>query len=541
MASHIRIETARIKATLPPATKLNNGIAGTEVIALKPLTSGHILAQPAALKQRTAIPRSLMRPTLRLLSDELIVKIIEEAHDVLGNLGVEIHNPTVLTRLAEHGAKLDPRTSTARLKADLIDQALHTVPRSFKLYDVLGRETHDFAGDAVYFTPGSTALNILDGDEMRRPSTADYIRYVKLISGLGHIASQSTAMIPADVPEGISDSYRLYLSLLYGEKPVVTGAFTIASFEVMKDLQLAVRGSAEELRAKPLTIFSCCPTAPIKWSDVTSQNLIDCARWWIPVELISMPLSGFMAPVTLVGSLVQQTAENLSGVIISQLTQPGAPLLWGGSPAIFDIRFETTPMGAVETMMLDCANSEIGKHLGMPTQGYIALSDAKHLDAQGGLETGIGATLAALAGINSISGPGMLDFESCLSLEKLVVDNEICALTERLLRGIEPREDFPALPLFEELRREKHLLIADHTRRHLREEIIFPGAVIDRANRARWAADGRLTLGERARREVARLVERSTPSRLALEKKAELSRLMSAEARRHGMELLPAA
>jgi len=77
----------------------------------------------------------------------------------------------------------------------------------------------------------------------------------------------------------------------------------------MRDLQLAVRGSEEALAAKPLTIFSCCPTAPLKWSHVTSQNVVDCAAAAIPVEFISMPLAGFVAPVTLVGSLVQHTAE----------------------------------------------------------------------------------------------------------------------------------------------------------------------------------------------------------------------------------------
>jgi trimethylamine--corrinoid protein Co-methyltransferase len=162
----------------------------------------------------------------------------------------------------------------------------------------------------------------------------------------------------------ISDSYRLYLSLLYGEKPVVTGAFTIEAFEIMRDQQLAVRGTAEELAAKPLTIFSCCPTAPIKWSDVTSQNLVDCARSGIPVEFVSMPLSGFVAPVTLVGSLIQQTAETLSGVVISQFTKPGHPVLYGGSPAIFDVRYETPPMGAIETMMLDCATARSGNTWG---------------------------------------------------------------------------------------------------------------------------------------------------------------------------------
>jgi trimethylamine--corrinoid protein Co-methyltransferase len=483
-----------------------------------------------------------MRPTLRLLNNELIERILAEARDVLAKLGVEIHNSGVLRMLADHGGGVDLAQRRARLSPDIIDRALATTPRSFKLFDVLGNQTHDFSGDNVYFTPGSAAINILDGvtGQMRRPATADYVRYVKLVGGLRHIASQSTAFIPADVDERISDSYRLYLSLLYGEKPVVTGAFTVEGFEIMKDLQLAIRGSAGALADKPLAIFSCCPTAPIKWSEVTSQNLVDCARWSIPVEFISMPLSGFMAPVTLVGSLVQQTAETLSGIVISQLVRPGHPILYGGSPAIFDVRYETTPMGAVETMMLNCANSEIGKHLGLPTQGYIAMSDAKQLDSQAGLETGMGALLAGLGGINSVSGPGMLDFESCQSLEKLVVDNEICGMTGRLLAGIEPRDDFPALPIFEELLREKHLLIADHTRRNLRKEIFFPGPVIDRATRARWLKDGGVTIGARASREVERIVGAYQPSRLSEETKTELTRLMEAEARRHGMPGLPA-
>jgi len=246
-----------------------------------------------------------------------------------------------------------------------------------------------------------------------------------------------------------------------------------------------------------------------------------------------------MAPVTLVGSLIQHTAETLSGVVISQLAGPGSPVLYGGSPAIFDMRYETTPMGAVETQMIDCAYSEIGKHLGMPTQAYISLSDAKQLDAQAGFETSMGATLAALSGVNSISGPGMLDFESCQSLEKLVLDNEICGMTQRLVNGVEARDDFPSAPIFEELIREKHLLIADHTRRHLRQEIWFPGPVVDRANRSRWLDEGGLGLEQRAANEVERLVASYTPSTLADDVQRELDRLMTAEARRYGMERLP--
>jgi trimethylamine--corrinoid protein Co-methyltransferase len=307
----------------------------------------------------------------------------------------------------------------------------------------------------------------------------------------------------------------------------------------MKDFQLAVRGNETKLKENPLTVFSCCPTSPLKWSDVTSQNVLDCAKYSIPVEFISMPLSGFIAPVTLVGTLIQHTAETLSGIVISQLANPGTPMLYGGSPAIFDVRYETTPMGAVETMMIDCAYNEIGKFLGIPTQAYISLSDAKQLDAQAGLESGMGATLAALSGINNISGPGMLDFESCISLEKLVMDNEICGMNLRMIEGIEPKEDFPSIPIFEELLKENHLLISKHTRKYLKEEHYFPGEVINRANRPRWIAEGKTTLEERAHTEVEKLIQNYEPSSLSNEVKNDLTKLMENEAKKYGQEKLP--
>ncbi len=482
-----------------------------------------------------------MRPAVRFLSDELRERIIAEARGLLCKLGVEVHNKKVLAMLQDHGARADMNRLHVFLTDEIIDGALKTAPNRFELYDVLGGQTHDFSGDKVYFTPGSAALNILDHDtnQIRRPTTADYVKYAKLISRLDHIASQATAFIPADVDERVSDSYRLYLSLLFCEKPVVTGAFTVEAFEIMKNLQVAVRGTEKELAAKPLAIFSCCPTSPLKWSDVTSQNLLDCAEYSIPVEFVSMPLSGFMAPVTLVGTLIQHTAETLSGVVISQLARPGTPVLYGGSPAIFDVRYETTPMGAVETMMIDCAYNEIGKRLGMPTQAYISLSDAKQLDAQSGLESSMGATLAALSGINSISGPGMLDFESCQSLEKLVLDNEICGMSLRMIQGIEAKEDFPSLPRFEELLKDKHLLTSEHTLRYLKEEFCFPGPVMDRATRTRWQEEGGVSLADRAHREVQKLEGEYVSSRLPDSTKRELTRLMEREASRYGMQRLP--
>jgi trimethylamine--corrinoid protein Co-methyltransferase len=481
-----------------------------------------------------------MRPTIRFLDEQLITRIVDEARELLRTLGMTILNQEVLSLLGDHGAEVDLSAEHVRFNDEIIDKALKTSPSSFQLFDVLGNQTHDFSGDNVHYTPGSAAINVLDHatGEARRPATADYIRYAKLVGGLKHIAAQSTAFVPADVAEPISDSYRLFLGLLFCEKPVVTGAFS-KNFDVISDLQLIVRGSAEELKQKPLTVISVCPTAPLKWTAAASQNLLDCARHSIPVEYISMPLPGFMAPVTVVGSLIQHTAETLSGIVISQLANPGTPMLYGGAPGIFDMRFETTPMGAIETMMIDCAYVEIGKFLNIPTQTYTAMSDAKLLDAQAGLETGMGAALGALAGVNNISGPGILDFINTFSLEKLLVDNEICGMTFRLLEGIQPRDDFPASPLFQEFLRDKHLIIADHTRKHLREEIHFPGPTIDRANRARWQQNGALTIGEQASKEVERLILEAEPTRLDEGVQAQLIERMEKAARSAGMEALP--
>jgi trimethylamine--corrinoid protein Co-methyltransferase len=158
-----------------------------------------------------------MRPTLRLLDDQLIRKIVAEARMLLCTLGVTIHNEAVLSMLGDHGAKIDLGGQHATLTDPIIDQALESVPASFRLFDVLGEQTHDFSADNSHFTPGSAAINILDNatGKIRKPTTADYVRYAKLVGGLPHIASQSTAFIPADVPERVSDSYRLYLGLLY--------------------------------------------------------------------------------------------------------------------------------------------------------------------------------------------------------------------------------------------------------------------------------------------------------------------------------------
>lgn len=480
-----------------------------------------------------------MRP-FELLDEGEVARAIGEAGDVLARIGVEIHSDEALALAADHDVRIDRAARRAYFTTAIVERAIESAPARVPLYDSSGVQTHDIGGDRTYFAPGSAAMHVLDRETgaMRPPTTADYVRYVKVVAGLHHLAAQSTAFIPADVHERISDSYRLYLSLLFARKPAVTGTFTPDGLPVMLDLLLAVRGSRAALRARPLAIFTCCPTSPLKWSADACRTLLDCGRAGVPVEIVAMPLAGFTAPVTLRGLVVQHAAEVLSGLVLHQLAAPRAPALYGGSSAIFDIRHETTPMGAVETMMRACACAQVGRALGLPTQGYVALSDAKLLDAQAGAETAMGATLAALSGVNQVSGPGMLDMENGFSLEKLVLDDQICGMALRLR---EPRaaDDGAVAPVLEELLRDGHLLIADHTRQHLTREIGWPSPVIDRMPLARWSASGAATLASRAAAEIDRLVEQHQPVGLGASVERALTERMSAEARRVGMPRLP--
>lgn len=478
---------------------------------------------------------------LRLLADGGAPSIVADAVDMLCATGVEFHSEAALGLLGDHGARIDLSRRRAYFTPPLVERALDRAPDTVRLYDVHGGHTHTVGGSHVSFVPGSSALQMLDAPsgEVRGPLTLDYVRYVKVTDQLTHLAAQSTAFVPGDVDARISDSYRLFLSLLHGRKPVVTGAFSPSGLDVMLDLQLAVRGTAGRLAEKPLTVFSCCPTSPLKWSDQGCRTILRCGAAGVPLEIVPMPLAGFTAPVTLIDVLAQHAAEALSGIVLQQIASPGAPVLYGGASAIFDVRYETTPMGAVETMMLACGCAEVGRHLGLPTQAYIAVSDAKHLDAQAGAETGMGAVLAALSGINSISGPGMLDFLNAFSIEKLLLDHEICRIALRLREGVRRADDGSILPIMQELVDDGHLLIADHTRRHAAREIPAPPCLIDRASRPRWIEEGRPTLVQRAAAEAAALERSYEPVCHPAEVARGLVERMDRAARHAGMERLP--
>jgi trimethylamine--corrinoid protein Co-methyltransferase len=199
---------------------------------------------------------------------------------------------------------------------------------------------------------------------------------------------------------------------------------------------------------------------------------------------------GLIAPVTPVGATVFHTVDVLAGITMAQVVRPGAPVLFGGAPATFHMKIASSPMAAIEALQLDVAYVAVAKRLGLPTQSYMALSDAKILDAQAGAETFASALLAALAGVNSVSGPGMLDFLLVFSLPKLVFDDEVCGQALHFVRDVTPADDLPTQELIDQLMTDQHLIMAPHTTAHWPESLYLPSPIVERDNRENWLKAG---------------------------------------------------
>ncbi len=168
----------------------------------------------------------------------------------------------------------------------------------------------------------------------------------------------------------------------------------------------------------------------------------------------------------------------------------------------------------------------------------MGLSDSKINDAQAGFETGIGAIVAALSGVNVVSGPGMMNFESCQSLEKLVIDNDICRMAYRLIDGISQRDEPLAKKLFEGFTADFQFLSIPHTKKWYRTEHTFP-KVVDRDTYDYWISLGEKSIADRASEEVEKILKENSPQLLNRNLQKELEDIMIADARKYEISSLP--
>jgi trimethylamine--corrinoid protein Co-methyltransferase len=448
----------------------------------------------------------------KMIEKPVIERIIETAFQLLQKPGLKVYNDHALKLFDDAGAEVDIEAGSVKLPRALIEDCLKTIPSTLTLHDLKGKESVYLEENNFHPYPGTTAINIYDYEkrQFREAASKDLKDFIKLVEQLPYIPVTSS-FVCKDVPENFTDIYRMGLAFKHSKKPIKTSVFTSKdAIPVMIDLFAAIAGGQAELKGKPFGFVSVNADPPLMWNDFITEVLIECAKSKIPLSLGSMPISGAAAPVTVMGSLIQHAAESLSGIALSQIVQPGAPGLYGSSPIIFDVRKGTTPMGAIETLMFNSGCAQIGKFLDMPTQLYMGLSDAKVIDTQVGYESAMGILLGALSGAN-LFAVGMLNFETALTLENMVIANEIAGNAYRLLEGIDASEEHFTTDIWEEVGHHQDFLGTMHTISHFEKEQFNVSALTDRDSETEWEKKGSRDTAERAHDMVKELLSANMP------------------------------
>jgi len=420
--------------------------------------------------------------TLQLLQDSGVSVMNIEAGELLENAGCTLSGDIV------------------KIPESLVKDSIRQPPSTFNLFSREGKQSATIGKENVLINPGSSAVHFKDREtrEIRKGTSRDLVELVRVVEQLEYITAQSTALFPSDIPEEIAGQYRLYVVLKHSSKPIITGAFSKEDFHSMREMLEVVAGGPDDLAKKPQAMFDCCPVSPLIWSDTTCQNLIDCAKANIPAQIVPAPLMGATSPTTIAGTILQSNVEILSGIVISQLVNPGSPLVYGGAIGALDMRYGTPRFNSVEAVMAACMSNEIGKFYGLPTHAYLGTSESKTEDSQSGYETGLGLILGVLSGTNVISGPGMLAQLNCQSLQKLVIDNEYCGSALKLKQESEILALDDVRELISSVGPGGEFLKNRHTLKNYRKEHLFPSDIICRLNVASWRDEGAKTTFERA-------------------------------------------
>jgi trimethylamine---corrinoid protein Co-methyltransferase len=395
-------------------------------------------------------------------------------------------------------------TMMASIPAKLVEDSIRKAPESFSMYDREGNFYCEFGDGQPRFNPGSSSVLVLDRDgQTSRSSTAmDLIAITKVAQAMPQIDFVSSSVVAEEAPLQLGSQLIYLTEIKHSIKPIIGGAVDEAGPKRTFELLKAVRGSEEEVREKPYTIFDICSVSPLSYSHIGASNIIDCAQLDIPIELICASIAGVTAPVSLAGALLQHTVEILAGVVLSQVVNPGTPVVYGGAPCTFNMKTTYTPMNSVEGDMIRCGYGVMGKYYGLPTHTYAALSDSKLIDYQAGLESGRSALLATQSGFDNMSGAGGLNVIAEMSPEKLVMDAEMIGLIKHYKKGINMSGDSLAKDIICKVGPGGSFMSERHTLNHFRQEYNYDCDVLNFMDRPAWVKKGAPDMITKAREKV---------------------------------------
>lgn len=446
----------------------------------------------------------------------LSAKDIETIHDaslsILERIGITYESglEDTLEMLEKAGATIDRKRARVTFPRDLITAQVEKAPERVVLYARSEGHDLDLTRDHVYLGTGGAAIKILDLEtgECRASKLQDVYQLGRLVDRLEHVHFYLRPCIPTDIPESAYDVNMYYACLKATGKHIMSGVNDEAGLHRVIDLAALVAGGRHVLRQRPfISVITSFAISPLKLCTQSTRIMREAIRERIPVVLSAAPMSGSTSPITMAGTLTQLHAEQMAGICICQLTNPGAPLLYGGIPGMANLRTMGYLGGAVECGMMNAAIHQLADHIKVPNYNSAALSDSKLPDAQAGWEKALTTVLAAMGGSNFIHhAAGMLESMLAVAYEQFVIDDEISGMCCKVLKGIEVDAEHLALEVIDAVGPGGNFMTSPHTMTHMRKEYFQGNGVTDQKNRDKWEKEGSRDARERARAIARRIL-----------------------------------
>ena len=439
------------------------------------------------------------RRPLRLLAETDVERIHEAALDVLAETGVMIHDHRALDVLEEHGCAVDRETTVARIPASAVEEALATVPHGFTLG---GRDPEldlPLDGEHVYLASDGCATLVRDGDGSVRTSTkADVYRAARVVDGLPNLSASSALVSAQDTPEESRVLHEFDACVRGSSKHAVVVSIKDAT-EARPLIRMAeaVAGGTAELRARPAFSVILCTVSPLHMERFGMELAFALGEAGIPMMLYPMPILGATAPVTPAGTAVVGAAEILGAVTAIQLACPGARLVHAGGPTALYMRTGAYFANVPEALLLRAAQAQMARYWGLPAGIGWGGTKAKKPDAQSAYENTLGLVLEMAAGADFLFGAGLLDSVQQMSLEELVIADEVFGHVTRLLRGVTVDRDTLAVDLIKKMGFDGSYLGDRRTRGHVRE--LWQARLGETGTHESWQAAGSPRLEDKAR------------------------------------------
>jgi len=444
------------------------------------------------------------------LSKESIERIHETVMRIFEEIGIEVNSKEALDLFKHTAAQVDEDTRRVMIPLDMVMNLVSKAPSEVTLYARDRKHNVVLGGTKVYAGTGGTALNVIDrkNGHKRVATFNDLKEIAKLVDNLENIHIFMLPVYPSDVPVEKVDVNRFFAGLDNTSKHIMGGVYTLEGVEQVIKMAQIIAGTKYRLRERPIISMVTCSISPFKIDSLYGDMLVAIAKAGIPAVCPAEPLCGATSPVTLAGTLVVQAVDSLAGVIISQLANPGTPVIYGSVASSTDLRDMKYITGSVEMGLLSAAGAQMAQFYELPFYATGGMTDSNVIDAQCGYESSITTLLCALAGANFIhDAAGLMEFALTMSYEKLVIDNEILGMAMRAVRGIEVNDETLAFDVIKKANPSGHFVSRRHTRTYMRREHYVP-TLSNREFREKWEKQGSKDIFQKAKGRVEQILDK---------------------------------